>query len=56
MMSCPDFGDPPGVDVGDVQFLAAQWHQPAGLYDCDDDGAITVVDVMCVAERLGGEL
>jgi len=53
--ACPDFVDPPGVDIGDVQFVATKWRQDATgqLYDCDGDGAVTVVDILCVAKRLG---
>lgn len=52
---CPDYADPPGVDIGDVQFVAAKWHQPAigEPYDCDGDGGVTVVDIECVAKKLG---
>jgi len=52
---CPDYADPPGVDIGDVQFVAARWHQPAvgQPYDCDGDGVITVADIMCVAAAWG---
>lgn len=55
--SCPDYNNQPGVvDLGDLQYLATQWRQPPPpplYYDCDDDGEITVVDLICVASILG---
>lgn len=50
---CPDLVDPPSVGVEDIQFIASFWQHPAGLYDYDNDGYITVVDVMYVAAAWG---
>lgn len=52
---CPDFAGPPGVGIEDVQFVAGQWRHEANNqpYDCNGDGVVTVVDILCVAERLG---
>jgi hypothetical protein len=51
---CFDFVEPAGVDVADVQFIASHWRWPAGPpYDCDGDGIITVIDLMCVVAQWG---
>lgn len=54
-ITCPDFVDPPGVDVGDIQFVAANWRQSAAgrPYDQNGDGIITIVDIVRVAARWG---
>lgn len=53
-VTCPNFGDPPGVDTGDIGTVASLWRQPASWpHDCDGDGTITVRDVMCAARYLG---
>ncbi len=54
MPTCPeDLAEPwYSVDVADLQFLAAQWREPTEGYDCDTDGRVTAVDLMCVAKQL----
>jgi hypothetical protein len=52
--ACLDFVDPPGVDIGDIQFIASHWRWSVGPpYDCDGDGTVTVVDMMCVVAQWG---
>lgn len=42
------------VNAADVQAEANGWSQEADmLYDCDGDGIITVVDIMCIVARWG---
>ena len=51
---CYDFQPPPGVGLEDVLFMVNLWRQLAGPpYDCDGDGKITVVDIMCVVVHWG---
>jgi predicted outer membrane repeat protein len=51
---CYDFKGAEGVGVEDIQFLASHWrdasHPP---YDADNDGTITIVDLMVVAAQWG---
>jgi len=57
----PDFVDPAGIDVGDVQAVAARWHQQPGdtsppwdgRFDIDQDGDTDVADIMQVAAAMG---
>lgn len=53
--TCPeDLAEPwYSVDVADLQFLAAQWREPTEDYDCDAEGRVTAVDLLCVAKQLG---
>ena len=52
--TCYDFEPPPGVGLEDVMVVANLWRQAAGPpYDCDSDGIITVVDIMCVVVHWG---
>jgi hypothetical protein len=54
ILVCPDFADPPGTDVGDVQVIAAHWHKQSTdpdwssiqQFDLDRDGTVTVADIM----------
>jgi hypothetical protein len=51
---CYDFQSPPRVGLEDVMVVADLWGQLAGPpYDCDDDGVITVADIMCVVIHWG---
>jgi hypothetical protein len=54
---CPDFMDPPGVGLEDVQVVASHWRStdPAdiALYDLDGNGDIDVVDIMRVVAVWG---
>jgi hypothetical protein len=52
--TCYDFQPPAGVGIEDVMVVANLWGQLAGPpYDCDGDGVITVVDIMCVVIHWG---
>jgi hypothetical protein len=52
--TCYDFQPPAGVGIEDVMVVASLWGQSAGPpYDCDGDGRITVVDIMCVVVHWG---
>lgn len=56
---CPDFVPPPGVDLADAQATADHWRQQAGdpgweqRFDLNQDGTVTLVDVLLVVARLG---
>jgi hypothetical protein len=53
-LTCPDFADPPGVGVEDIQVVASHWRQTADPpYDLDGDRIITIVDIMKVSARWG---
>ena len=58
---CPDFLDPPGVGIEDLQFMAGHWlkqstdpdwHDVQQL-DLDQDGDIDIVDIMRAAAAWG---
>jgi hypothetical protein len=56
---CPDFVNPPGVGVEDIQTVTARWLMTRAdpnwdpRYDRDADGDIDIVDIMQVAARWG---
>ena len=51
---CYDFLPPPGVGIEDVMVVADLWPQLAGPpYDCDGNGVISVIDIMCVVIHWG---
>ena len=51
---CPDFVAPTGVGVEDISLIASYWGQAAGPpYDYDDDGIVTVYDIMQVTPMWG---
>jgi len=60
-VTCPDFVDPPGVGVEDIQAVAAHWRQrstepgwdDARQFDLDGDGDIDIVDIMRVTAAWG---
>lgn len=57
----PDFVDPAGIDVGDIQTVVARWHQQPGdtsppwdgRFDINQDGKTDVVDIMRVVAAMG---
>ena len=52
--TCYDFEPPAGVGLEDVMVVASLWHQSGGApYDCDGDGFVTIVDIMCAVIHIG---
>jgi glucose/arabinose dehydrogenase len=55
----PDFADPPGIGMEDVQAAALHWYQQINelrwdaRFDINQDGEVTVVDIMLTAAELG---